>query len=954
MIDPFPVLKLRGELRPSQAEVVQLAREKLAAGQRRLHIVAPPGSGKTILGLYLWAECVRRPAVVLSPNSAIQAQWAAKLSLFDGGAPRETLVSTDPQQPALLTSLTYQSVTLPRRSDPAEEEVAWELWRDALIEKGQAQDPDEAQVWIEDLRRHNREYYERRLAAYRKTARDQAARAGEALEGLHPSSLRALERLRDRGLGLVIFDECHHLMEHWGRVLAAAHELLGEPLVVGLTATPPDRDGKQPADVERYDAFFGEVDYEVPVPAVVKDGFLAPYQDLACFVRPTPAELTYVAQADAQLRQLVADLDPRDSTPSASDVTGAKGNDIAAGRTLTTVPPLSRWLTDVLRERRLPTGTAKDWGAFERRDPDFALAARIYLGQQGLPLPADVPAPHLTGPLPEVPEITILVPVLDRYVRHALRRSPDEAARALAETAVQRLRLLGVQITETGCQACASPVGRVLAYSKSKIEALIPILEAERRILGDRLRAIVVADYEKTSATTAEVAHLLDDEAGGAVAAFRRLVSHPVTDALQPILVTGSSVLVDDDLCGPFLAAAREWLAQAGCDAQIDSAPDDGFQVIRGDGADWCPRVYVELITELFQRGLTQCLVGTRGLLGEGWDASRINVLIDLTTVTTSMTVNQLRGRSIRLDPHDPAKLADNWDIVCLAPEFAKGLDDYRRFRAKHQSLFGVTQDGAIEKGVGHVHPAFTELQPEGLEGSVDVLNEEMLARVARREEVRGRWKIGQPYQGIPTSTIETRPRSRRERGGFPPFKGAKTAWSDHSLSLAIGQALLDALHEAQLVSRRPTVAVKDREGGYVRVFLEQASSEDNRTFTTALHEMLAPLDRPRYVIPREVVQVEETWWSRTLSPVLPGFAQGLVDTYLRKRHRERVMWHAVPSVLARNKETVQLFQKHWNRLVSPGEALYAHRGAGEQAVREALEEGIAPASAVHEKEVFL
>jgi hypothetical protein len=53
----FPALRFRGDLRPSQHEVVEIARQKLAAGARRLHIVAPPGSGKTVLGLYLWAAC---------------------------------------------------------------------------------------------------------------------------------------------------------------------------------------------------------------------------------------------------------------------------------------------------------------------------------------------------------------------------------------------------------------------------------------------------------------------------------------------------------------------------------------------------------------------------------------------------------------------------------------------------------------------------------------------------------------------------------------------------------------------------------------------------------------------------------------------------------------------------------------------------------------------------------
>lgn len=66
----FPNIVFSGTLRPSQAEVVDIAQTKLAQGKRRLHIVAPPGSGKTVLGLYLWAECIRRPALVLSPNSA--------------------------------------------------------------------------------------------------------------------------------------------------------------------------------------------------------------------------------------------------------------------------------------------------------------------------------------------------------------------------------------------------------------------------------------------------------------------------------------------------------------------------------------------------------------------------------------------------------------------------------------------------------------------------------------------------------------------------------------------------------------------------------------------------------------------------------------------------------------------------------------------------------------------
>ncbi len=979
----FPTFTFSGKLRPSQIDVVKIAEKKLAEGARRLHIVAPPGSGKTVTGLYLWAMCIKRPALVLSPNSAIQVQWAARtdmLALADGSAVRER-VSTDPQSPALLTSLTYQAVTLPSRGNEDLNSQAIANWKQRLIEKGQAQDPDEAQVWLEDLERHNKDYYEQRLGSYRKVVRDQASMSGEALANLHSSTMATLERLRQQDIGLIILDECHHLLGHWGRVLASARDLLNQPIVLGLTATPPDRDGKPEADVERYDEFFGPIDYEVPVPAVVKDGFLAPYQDLAYFVRPNADELKFIAGADQELYSLVKDLcevpdgevaeevaeaevaavaesdetmtdEEGDAVPIAIKTGASAANTSASSaKKKNADKPLGReclptWITRVLSERRLPTGVVKDWNAFERRDPDFSHAARCFLVAHDLPLPEEVPALNDDVEPQEMPAVDYLVPVIDRYVRHRLRTSSFAVDRDLAQKAIRRLRMFGVQITETGSQPCASPVGRVMAYTQSKCAALPTILAAESAVLGDKLRAVIVTDYEKTSATRAEVEHLLNDEAGGAIAAFKMVVSDPRTDSLNPILVTGSTVLIDDDLQHDFIVAAKEWLTQKGLDVQLQLHVEAGFHQLSGEGGDWSPRVYVEMITELFQRGLTRCLVGTRGLLGEGWDANKINVLVDLTTVTTSMTVNQLRGRSIRLDPQEKLKLANNWDVVCLAPEFTKGFDDYKRFRAKHQTLYGVTDDGAVEKGVGHVHPAFTEMRPELLEDSIHALNEDMLRRVARRDAVRELWKIGQPYEAKPVRAVEARPLGKRDNGGFPPFKRSKGAWSSSALALAIGEVVLRSLAEAKLIGDIGNLHVSEREGGYVRLFLEDSSPEDSKLFTEALHEALGPLHKPRYVIPRYVDRVEETF----LSSMLPSF----VGQYFQKRRPQQVMLHAVPSILAKNKELVEVYQSYWNRLVSPGEAVFALREAGELEINHARKYKLLPASPVQEKEIFL
>jgi hypothetical protein len=993
--DPFPAIRFKGQLRPSQQEVVEIARRKLADGKRHLHIVAPPGSGKTVTGLVLWAVEIRRPAVVLAPNSAIQAQWAARVDLFEMDGVPAGGVSIDPQAPGLLTSLTYQSITLPRSDGNDLESQAVRLWKERLVEKGQAKDPVEAVVWIEDLARHNREYYEQRLAAYRKEARDLIALGGEAMKTLHASALATLDRLRQRGVGLIILDECHHLMGHWGRVLADAHDFLEEPIVLGLTATPPDRQGKAPEDIERYDQFFGPVDFEVPVPAVVKDGFLAPYQDLVYFVRPTRDELTFVANADEQLHALVDELcKPLDGVPGVESASpqprvGQENSESGGSQTrpqapmhaalkpdaparvetefhslarrasvqlpeangatepMMTTPPqrnsLPDWLVRILAERQLPTGTVKDWTSFERRDPVFADAARRFLIARGVALPQGVPEPERQVSIEAANELSMIVPVLDRYIRHGLRRSRDSADQARADRAIQRLRMLGTQITETGSQACASPVGRVMAYSRSKAAALVPILKAERQALGDRIRAVVVADFEKTSAVSAEVSHLLNDEAGGAIAAFRSLLADPDTDALEPVLVTGSSVLIDDDLAPQFMDGVTKWLAGRRMELSLDLHDEQGFKVLVGSGTDWCPRVYVAMITDLFQQGLTKCLVGTRGLLGEGWDATKINVLVDLTTVTTSMSVNQLRGRSIRLDSDDPEKLADNWDVVCLAPEFVKGFDDYVRFKEKHETLFGLTEDGAVEKGVGHVHAAFTELKPEGVESSMEVFNAEMLDRVRRRAEVRARWRIGEPYRGEPVRALE----AHLGGGdlGFPPFTGTKSPWNAHSLTLAVGRAVLGALQEVGLIKAAPALHVAARSGGYVRAFLENADEDAGRLFTDSLHEALGPLDRPRYVLPRHVTDIEQTWLSRMLPSIVARFFH---------RHRDRMaMLHAVPSALAKNKDLVSVFERHWNAHVSRGEAVYAYQGEGEQFVARARRSGHVPRGETHVKEIF-
>ena len=68
----FSKIKFQGTFRNYQQRVLDNSKKYLK--NNKIHIVAAPGSGKTILGL----ELIRRldaPCIVLSPTNTIRYQW---------------------------------------------------------------------------------------------------------------------------------------------------------------------------------------------------------------------------------------------------------------------------------------------------------------------------------------------------------------------------------------------------------------------------------------------------------------------------------------------------------------------------------------------------------------------------------------------------------------------------------------------------------------------------------------------------------------------------------------------------------------------------------------------------------------------------------------------------------------------------------------------------------------
>ena len=276
----FAATAFHAPFRRYQVLALDAFERQRAAGDARFYITMPPGSGKTVVGLEI-ARRLGRPTLVLGPTTAIQGQWLAEWAAFE-----PALVEASPSSDlaAPVTVLTYQSLAvLDRETDDGDADG-----------------------------RTTRSAHERRRQ------RVLIARGGDradVLGLLHANGRAIIGRLAAQGPVTLVLDECHHLLALWGHVLEAlVGELHPESTIVGLTATPPtdliDR------EAALYRRLFGlHADFETVTPAVVKDGYLAPYQELAYLARPTEAEERWMARQQERFDELLADLlDPAFAT----------------------------------------------------------------------------------------------------------------------------------------------------------------------------------------------------------------------------------------------------------------------------------------------------------------------------------------------------------------------------------------------------------------------------------------------------------------------------------------------------------------------------------------------------------------------------------------------------------------------------------------------------------------
>lgn len=251
------ILSFKGTWRDYQARVLENSMKYLEDG--RVHIVAAPGSGKTTLGIEL-IKRLGKPALVLTPSITIREQWVDRIAeafLADGLKPQDYL-SQDLREPRVITIVTYQSL-----------HSAVKRLKNADNDNNNDNEADNDDTLIDTSYGNSEDY----------------------------SNFDIFAMLKDNAVGVLCLDECHHLRTEWWKALEEVKNAVGDLKVIALTATPPY--DSTPSLWKRYTNMCGEIDVEITIPELVKEGSLCPHQDYIYFNYPT-------ADEEAEVERLLA------------------------------------------------------------------------------------------------------------------------------------------------------------------------------------------------------------------------------------------------------------------------------------------------------------------------------------------------------------------------------------------------------------------------------------------------------------------------------------------------------------------------------------------------------------------------------------------------------------------------------------------------------------------------
>jgi superfamily II DNA or RNA helicase len=854
---------------------------------RRLHLVAAPGSGKTVLGL----EVIRRvnqPTLVLAPTITIRDQWVDRLvDLFlPPGSGRPAWVSTELRSPAFLTVATYQALYALCSGEPEEQAQTIEA-----EENG-------------DSKNH---VFERPNNGFD---------ANHVVQDHVPLP----EAFAQAKFGTLVLDEAHHLRSEWWRTLTCVAGQLDNPTIVALTATPPY--DVSPFEWQRYEELCGPVDAQVSVPELVLEGDLCPHQDYVYFSTPTEREQKVISDFRTAVDSFVARLRSNE---------GFKDAILA-----------HPWIA-----------TPEEHTEEILEDPEYLSSMVVFLHAAGREIPHPV---FNTLGLSHKQVPTLELEWLEVLLSHCLYSDVERF-----QSSEQILKLLRDELLEIGAierrrvkLRDPSDHLKLLTTSITKLKSIEEIVRLESGSQCAELRCVILTDFIRKAEMPKSKDELAVCEDIGIVPIFEYLRRAALSDIRLGVL-SGSLVIIP--------SSAERLLRQAATALGIEPrdlsisplSHDPGYSNVEIRGKYY--RGSVRLITSVFQQGGITVLVGTKSLLGEGWDAPCINTLVLASFVGSFVLSNQMRGRSIRVDSAQPQKTANIWHLVCVEPGLFGPGDDYELLVRRCSAFAGVNSAApVIENGterLGFGHPPFSRDQ-------IAQINTQTCKRALDRSGLRQQWHdalsagsikqmtdgLKAPDESLPrgfvlTNTIAAlliqaayiivaileyfgrmlgRVRTTQDFWTFAALLLGIAAivslpWSlialwrfirhgtpERSIK-QIGRAVLEALEYEGSIDQHAAVfrVYADRNGdGTVFCWIGGGTGKEQATFLRALREILSPIDNPRYLLARRKI------W---------------------RVFRED--YFAVPDALARKKEVAEIFTQRWKRLVGPVELVYTRTPEG-------------------------
>lgn len=743
------------------------------------------------------------------------------------------------------------------------------------------------------------------------------------------SNLEVIRRLKRAGIGTLVLDEAHHLRGSWWTVLTQLKEGLGKPFVLSLTGTPPYDVPEH--EWHRFERLCGPISAEISIPEMVREKNLCAHQDFALLCQPLAEEGKKLQSLRLEAAQLQEDL----------------LKDHALGLALLKHP----WVAEAKRNEEALL-----------EDADTACAYLVYLNALGA---GDEPGPRalhkiLNAPF-RVPRFDL--PWAERLLQGVLSPKGLQAQEpALVRRLSVRLRAMGA--LDRGLVNLRQQPGaaKLLASSGAKLGLVQELVDFEWKSLGKDLRMVVLSDFvgleDLELGSDAKSQHL---SMGGI---FRALAAKNVK-GLKLAAVSGQGCVLP--------ASEAAWMkAQRLRPQAIPALP--GY--LRAEMGMESSGKLLGQLTARFEAGSFHALVGTRALLGEGWDAPFVNALVLATWVKASMSSNQMRGRAIRIDRKDPAKVANVWHLACVEVGREGRGEEYQTLRRRFRNFVGLPANGpGLENGLARLGLGDWALAPK----DVNDLNADTLRAATDRRSIFQRWQNAlrgheraRIREAVGTSKPQT-PRLALARytgaalavqgyaagsfwglrylfehyqaiGAFmeggpatvcymalaATFVGmglrvSKGAWlllrhgSPGQSLKQMGKAVLMTLKDLDHIPRKADawVVVRRESSGALSVGVEGLEAREEHLFCQAMQELLDPVGDPRYLVVRK--------------GVLWGLAQ-----------EDR---HAVPSIFAGRKEDALAFEKQWGRYVCPGKIIYTRRARGRRLLLRARWDSLAGAA---------